>query len=239
VTAPVDTREPWRLGEPETTHRATSKRARRGGESLVLGEVVFIYTGQDGELLEEVGQPCLFPVENESVRAKTDGPEMVVSFRVRGVAEGEPFEQRIEWFRANPGEWQRATTAERRRAVSSAGLVPRVELTRQLAPLPTAEAPAQPSGRRRVDYGDGRFAIVTDGDAKRVDFDDGESVTITELPESGTELPRKKELHYLVPGRFKVEIFDANGLRVGLDGTRYRPQDAMRPSAESRSTPRR
>jgi hypothetical protein len=48
---------------------------------------------------------------------------------------------------------------------------------------PDVEVTIEKSGKRRVDYGDGRSAIVTDGDAKRIDFEDGESVTITELPE--------------------------------------------------------
>jgi hypothetical protein len=222
----VGTREPWRLGELATAPSTTSRRARWGGESLVPGEVRFVYIGQDGELVDTVGEACLFPVPTETLRAEVDGAEMVVSFPVRGVARHEPFEQRIEWFRADLGEWQRATIAERHSVVAGAGLVPRVELKRQLAPLPAAEPAAQKPGRRRVDYGDGRSAIITDGDARRVDFDDGDSVTITELPESGTEV-RPKKPQYLVPGRFKLEIFDRDGLRVGLDGTRYRPQDAM------------
>ncbi len=39
------------------------------------------------------------------------------------------------------------------------------------------------SGKRRIDYGDGRSAIVTDGDARRIEFDDGEQITVTDLPE--------------------------------------------------------
>ncbi len=39
------------------------------------------------------------------------------------------------------------------------------------------------SGKRKIEYGDGRSAIVTEGEAKRIDFDDGDSVTVTEMPE--------------------------------------------------------
>jgi phage portal protein BeeE len=48
---------------------------------------------------------------------------------------------------------------------------------------PEVEVTVERSGKRRVDYGNGRSAVITDGDAKRIDFDDGESVTVTELPE--------------------------------------------------------
>jgi hypothetical protein len=49
------------------------------------------------------------------------------------------------------------------------------------------EVTVERSGKRRIDYGDGRSAVVTDGEARRIDFDDGESVTITELPEDDDE----------------------------------------------------
>jgi phage portal protein BeeE len=48
---------------------------------------------------------------------------------------------------------------------------------------PEVDVTVERSGRRRIDYGDGRSAIVTDGDARRIDFDDGEQITVTDLAE--------------------------------------------------------
>jgi hypothetical protein len=70
--------------------------------------------------------------------------------------------------------------------------------------------------------------VITDGEAKRIEFDDGETVTITELPEAGP-VPAANP-RYIVPEDFKLEIHDTNGNRIGLTtGERYRAQDGMRP----------
>ena len=48
---------------------------------------------------------------------------------------------------------------------------------------PDIDVTVERTGKRRIEYGDGRSAIVTDGDARRIDFDDGEQITVTDLPE--------------------------------------------------------
>jgi hypothetical protein len=68
---------------------------------------------------------------------------------------------------------------------------------------------------------------------RRIDFDDGDSVTITELPESGTE-PAKTGARYRVPSSFKLEVFDAKGMRIGLDGQRYSPKTRCCPTLMGR-----
>jgi hypothetical protein len=215
----------WRLGDANTVAPPTPKRA--AGESLVPGEVAVAYIGQDDELLGTVIRACLFPVENECIRMHTAGRNAVATFPVRGVVDHEEFEQRATWFTADPGEWERASLADRRAAVANLPVVPRLVLHCRLAPLPSGKASPDQPRRRRIDYGDGRSAIVTDGDAKRIEFSDGETVTVTELPEDGAgDVSQKPRPRYAVPGRFSLEIFDKDGMRVTRYG-RHRPCDGL------------
>jgi hypothetical protein len=222
----------WRLGDPEPTQYPASKRQE--AESLIPGVAEIDYTDVDGNPLQTVSRRVLFPVATDQIRAASDGTEVVVSFPVRGFVSftgiplGQAFEREALWFTAAASEYARASFTERRAAVAKADLTPRVSLKQQLAPLPTPRTPKQ-SGRRRIDYGDGRSAIITDGESKRIDFDDGDSVTVTELPEGASDLPATSAPRYLIPSRFQLVIFDSEGRRVGLTtGTRYRACDAMR-----------
>lgn len=46
-----------------------------------------------------------------------------------------------------------------------------------------AQVTVERSGKRTVDFGDGRSATVVDGDVKKITYDDGREVTITEVDE--------------------------------------------------------
>jgi hypothetical protein len=219
----------WRIGEPAPA-RALPKRSWRDREILVPGEVVVRYIGQDGCLLGVLARRAMFPVRTDRVRSDVSGRKITFTFPACGTVDGQAFESQVRWFTTDAAEYARASASERAAAIWESGLTPRAVLECRLFPLPEPK-PAGASGKRRIDYGNGRSAIVTDGEAKRIDFDDGESVTVTELPEGGAIAgpPRKKAPRYLVPERFTLEIHDEAGLRIGLTtGTRYREQDAMR-----------
>ncbi len=48
---------------------------------------------------------------------------------------------------------------------------------------PDVDVTVERGGKRKIDYGDGRSAIVTEGEARSIEFDDGEIVTVTDLPD--------------------------------------------------------
>jgi hypothetical protein len=214
--------EDWRLGAKATPARSSRSRT----ESLVPGEVLVAYLDQEGNVLDVLRRDAVFAVRHDQIRTDVTSGTVSVRFSVIGRAEGQAFEEAVTWFKAEASAYDRATTAERAAAVSEAGATPRIVLARQLAPLPEPKPAGQP-GRRRIDYGDGRHAIVTDGEAKRIEFSDGETVTVTELPEDGAgDVSQKPRPRYAVPSRFSLEIFDKDGMRVTRYG-RHRPSDGL------------
>lgn len=58
-----------------------------------------------------------------------------------------------------------------------------VHNTVEAAAAPPVHVTVDRNGKRKITYGDGQTAIVTDGDIRHVKFDDGHTATITELPE--------------------------------------------------------
>ena len=81
---------------------------------------------------------------------------------------------RSKFSALTPTSGHEPPVSDRKRAIAVAEIVPSVLLVRQLELLPEPKPAGVRSRRRLIDYGDGMTAIITDGEARRIEFADGE-----------------------------------------------------------------